>query len=79
MFLLVGRRASLNHGKSITYLCSANRLMIFIRHRAGHLSQGYPGGKAIRMRVKPPQTKHKFKPAAYVVFEGLMPGIYDTW
>ncbi|KIM87298.1 hypothetical protein PILCRDRAFT_3798 [Piloderma croceum F 1598] len=48
-------------------------------HRAGHLSQGYPGGKAIRMRVEPPRKKCRFPPAAYVVFEGLMPGIYDTW
>ena len=51
--------------------------MVFTRHGAGHLSQGYPGGKAIR--VTPPRKKYRFPPAAYVVFEGLMPGIYDTW
>jgi hypothetical protein len=55
-------------------------IIIFARHTAGHLSQGYPGGKAIKVRVQPPQNdRRKFKAAAYVVFEGLMPGIYDTW
>jgi hypothetical protein len=31
------------------------------------------------MKVVPPKRKKNSKAAAYVVFEGLRPGIYDTW
>jgi hypothetical protein len=54
---------------------------IFIcRHRAAHASQGYPGGHVNKIRVIPPAIGNRNRHlVAYVVFEGLAPGIYDTW
>jgi hypothetical protein len=49
------------------------------RHHAGHASQGYPGGTAVRMKVITPKKRRGDKCEAYVVFEGLAPGIYTSW
>jgi hypothetical protein len=31
------------------------------------------------MRVVPPTQRRRGRRVAYVVFEGLAPGVYDTW
>ncbi|KIM89859.1 hypothetical protein PILCRDRAFT_84703 [Piloderma croceum F 1598] len=45
---------------------------------AGDATQGVPGGTVRRMRVTVPRRR-KGRRVAYVVFEGLAPGVYDTW
>ena len=48
------------------------------RPDAGDATQGVPGGTVRRMRVTVPRRR-KGRHVAYVVFEGLAPGVYDTW
>ena len=49
------------------------------RPDAGDATQGVPGGTVYRMRVVVPRQRRRGRRAAYVVFEGLTPGVYDTW
>jgi hypothetical protein len=48
------------------------------RADAGDASQGVPGGTVARIHVSPPRQR-RGRSAAYVVFEGLVPGIYESW
>jgi hypothetical protein len=48
------------------------------RADAGDASQGVPGGSVVKYRVQA-STKRPKRCEAYVVFEGLAPGIYNTW
>ncbi|KZP24363.1 hypothetical protein FIBSPDRAFT_888829 [Athelia psychrophila] len=48
-------------------------------HRAGHASQGVPGGQVRRLvQIVLPHANRGPK-VAYVVYEGLIPGIYTRW
>ena len=52
------------------------------RARAGHVTSQDPNGHARRMAsnlLSSPAPFERKSYVAYVVFEGLMPGIYDTW
>jgi hypothetical protein len=52
--------------------------LLSCRADAGEATQGVPGGQVVKYRVTPPKRRHK-KCTAYVVFEGLAPGVYNTW
>lgn len=60
-----------------------NLLTIYLqcscRADAGDATQGVPGGRVYKMRVVPPTQRRRGRRVAYVVFEGLAPGVYDTW
>ncbi|KAF7980386.1 hypothetical protein HWV62_38178 [Athelia sp. TMB] len=65
------------------YIVSSGRETGIMRewHAAAHATQGVVGGHAIRVEVTVPNVKrrrHK-KRKAYVVFEGLEPGVYTDW
>jgi hypothetical protein len=49
------------------------------RPDAGDSTQGVPGGQVFKMQVTPPRRRRGRRCEAYVVFEGLAPGIYNTW
>ena len=52
------------------------------RPDAGDATQGVPGGHVTRVHVIVPRDrrpKRKNRRTAYVVFEALRPGIYNTW
>ena len=46
---------------------------------AGDATQGVVGGTVYKVRVTVPKTRRRGRHAAYVVFEGLAPGVYWTW
>ncbi|KZP12465.1 hypothetical protein FIBSPDRAFT_961411 [Athelia psychrophila] len=50
-------------------------------HRAAHATQGIPGGNARRVTIIPPNDNwaQRRNIVAWVVYEGLSPGIYNTW
>jgi len=52
-------------------------LTITPRADAGHLSQGVPAARVRKLWDKTPKNSEFFE--AYVVFEGLAPGIYSSW
>ena len=50
------------------------------RARAGSASQGYPGGEVRRLATNgPPGMQRRRANVAWVVYEGLRPGIYTSW
>lgn len=52
------------------------------RARAGSASQGYPGGMVRRLvTINPPKPNRRNEApnVAWVVYEGLQPGIYNSW
>lgn len=52
------------------------------RARAGSASQGYPGGTVRRLvTINPPTRTRQDRVAnvAWVVYEGLQPGVYNSW
>ncbi|KIM88515.1 hypothetical protein PILCRDRAFT_2743 [Piloderma croceum F 1598] len=46
---------------------------------AGDATQGVPGGKVYKMQVQVTRKHRKGRRVAYVVFEGLATGVFDTW
>jgi hypothetical protein len=53
--------------------------LISRRADAGDATQGVPGSHVVKIQVAPPRSRRRGPRAAYVVFEGLAPGIYHTW
>ena len=51
--------------------------LIPCREDAGDASQGVYGSKVAEIHVSPQRCRGRC--AAYVVFEGLAPGVYDSW
>jgi hypothetical protein len=49
------------------------------RADAGDATQGVPDGRVVKFRVLVPKARRRSRRVAYVVFEGLAPGIYNTW
>lgn len=69
--------------RSLTSTARNVRILISSSHRAraGSASQGHPGGKVRRLvTINPPAARQGTVPnVAWVVYEGLQPGVYDTW
>lgn len=60
-----------------------NLLTIYLqcscRADAGDATQGVPGGRVYKMQVVVLTRRRRGRRAAYIVFEGLAPGVYNTW
>ena len=54
-------------------------LFFSLRPDAGDATQGVPGGKVYKMQVQVTRRHRKGHRAAYVVFEGLATGVFETW
>jgi hypothetical protein len=49
-----------------------------MRSRAGHITQSQRSSNARRVKTSPTKARTA-KPNVYMVFAGLVPGIYNTW
>ena len=59
-------------------LVSDGLAQLICRPDAGDATQGVPGGTVHRVQVAVPRQR-KGRHAAYIVFKGLTPDVYDTW
>jgi hypothetical protein len=81
MYIRASRRESGIHGTLFAFTDNHIPLILslFSRADAGDTTQGVPGGSVRRFRVDVPERRRRGRRAVYVVFEGLAPGVYNTW
>lgn len=64
----------------VTVLLFSCTILQSPRQAAGHFTQGILGGHVYKMQVVVPNHGRRRRHCvAYVVFEGLAPGIYNAW
>lgn len=50
---------------------------VLCRHHAGHATQGVPDLQVRRVVITP--REERLRKVVWVVYEGVIPGIYDSW